>query len=66
LAEVRRIENEPVRRRALGNLFPDIEGQTGAVGALLWPIVVVVIIGGMTLVGWAASGGTRRLLERGR
>src|SRR4051794_6670341 len=29
LADVRRVENEPVRRRALGNILPDIEGQAG-------------------------------------
>src|SRR5689334_13935326 len=37
LAEVRRVENEPVRRRSLGNILPDIEGQVGAVRAVLWP-----------------------------
>jgi hypothetical protein len=65
LAELRRIENEPVRRGALGNILPDIEGQVGSVKALLWPVAVVVIIGGLTLIGWAASRRTRGVLERG-
>jgi hypothetical protein len=56
LAEIRRIENEPVRRNALGNILPDIEGEAGAVKALVWPLVVAVIVGGLTLVGWLAVG----------
>jgi len=66
LADVRRIENEPVRRRALGNILPDIEGQVGSVEAMFWPIVVVVVIGGATLIGWAVSASIRRGRERGQ
>lgn len=56
LAEIRRVENEPVRRNALGNIFPDIEGEAGAVEAWVWPLVVAVILGGLTFVGWLAVG----------
>jgi phosphotransferase system glucose/maltose/N-acetylglucosamine-specific IIC component len=56
LAEIRRVENEPVRRNALGNIFPDIEGEAGAVEAWVWPLVVAVIVGGLTFVGWLAVG----------
>ncbi len=54
-AELRRWENEPVTRRALGNILPDLEGQAASVEALLWPGVVIVVIGGATLIGWAIS-----------
>jgi hypothetical protein len=57
MAEARRFEYQPVRRRALGNLLPDIEGQTGSVKALVWPFVELGAIGIVTLVGWAAVGG---------
>lgn len=55
LAEVRRIENEPVRRHALGNILPDAEGEFGAVVAFLWPAVVAAVVGGLALIGWAAA-----------
>ncbi len=60
LAEVRRRENEPTTRHALGNIAPDLEGQIGAFGALLWPAVVVVSVGIATLVGWAVSRRAKR------
>jgi amino acid transporter len=55
LEEVRRFENEPVRRRALGNIFPDIESQAEAVKAMLWPLVVVAVIGGAALIACLAT-----------
>jgi hypothetical protein len=60
LAEVRRVENEPTRRRAMGNIFPDLEGQVGAGESFVWPFAAGVIIGVATLVGWATSGRKRR------
>jgi len=59
LAELRRTENEPVRRRALGNILPDIGGQVASVEALLWPFVAIGIIGAATLIGWAQSRNAR-------
>ena len=61
LAEVRRKENMPVRRQALGNILPDVEGQAGAVTAFLWPVVAAGVIGGSALVGWLATGRTPRV-----
>jgi hypothetical protein len=61
LADLRRLENEPVRRRALGNILPDIEGQAGVVKAFLWPAVVAGVIGGSAFVGWAATGRNSRV-----
>lgn len=58
LEEVRRVENEPVRRNALGNILPDIEGEAGAAGAFVWPFVAAAVVGGVTLVGWFAVGRT--------
>jgi hypothetical protein len=55
LEEVRRTESEPVRRNALGNILPDIEGEAGAAKALLWPAVVAGVIGASGLAGWAAT-----------
>ena len=63
LADVRRLENEPVRRHALGNILPDIEGQAGAVKAFLWPVAATGLIGGVALVGWAVA---RRSATGGR
>jgi hypothetical protein len=60
LAEVRRIENEPARRRGLGNIFPDAEGQIGAVVAIVWPVLAAALIGLTALLVWAATRRTRR------
>jgi hypothetical protein len=64
LEEIRRIENEPVRRGALGNILPDIEGQAGAVKAILWPLLVVAAIGGAASIAWLAT--RRRTMPRQR
>ena len=60
LAEVRRVENEPARRQGLGNIFPDAEGQIGAVVAIVWPVLAAALIGVTALLVWAATRRTRR------
>jgi hypothetical protein len=58
-AETRRVENEPVRRNALGNILPDFGGEAGAVEAFLWPVAAAGVVGVLTLIGWATTRNSR-------
>lgn len=61
IADDRRAESASARHRDVGDLFPNLGGQVGSLEAMIWPSAEIVVIGGATMIGWAASRTKRRI-----